>query len=158
MRSLSKDESQKALPPTLCNLTRAWNKAGDLLSKRKKESVTLPFVLAKNGYDGREGRLVKWYNFGLQNRCRGFDSLIARKLPICGFQGLHKEKEYQKRDNHDGCADVVGKICAEAVEETSHERCERACDGLQALVGALDAPLHMWLGRVGDETAHCGLE
>ena len=26
------------------------------------------------------GRLVKWYNCGLQNRCRGFDSLIARKI------------------------------------------------------------------------------
>ena len=27
------------------------------------------------------GRLVKWYNCGLQNRCRGFDSLIARNDP-----------------------------------------------------------------------------
>ena len=26
------------------------------------------------------GRLVKWYNFGLQNRCREFDSLIARHM------------------------------------------------------------------------------
>lgn len=27
-----------------------------------------------------KGRLVKWYNCGLQNRCRGFDSLTARKI------------------------------------------------------------------------------
>ena len=27
---------------------------------------------------GYSGRLVKWYNFGLQNRRRRFDSYIAR--------------------------------------------------------------------------------
>lgn len=46
------------------------------------------------------GRLVKWYNFGLQNRCREFDSLIARsntketrKRFLCLFDEAMRESK-----------------------------------------------------------------
>ena len=71
---------------------------------QRNEEVSALSLHGSSPILARIGRLVKWHNFGLQNRRWGFDSLIARICEKSAFTTLFLREDGNRKTERDGAS------------------------------------------------------